>query len=125
MVKEFTYRGKSLDELQSLSLLELAELLPARARRKIKRGFSHPEKKLLERLKKGDNIKTHCRDMIVLPEMVGKTIKVHNGKEFVPVTIQPEAIGHYLGELVLTRKRTQHSAPGVGASRSSKNLSVR
>jgi len=124
--KEFTYRGKKLQELQALSLNDFIELLPARQRRSLKRGITEKQKMVLEKVRKGDkNIKTHCRDMIILPEMVGNLIKVHNGKEFVPVTIQQEMIGHLLGEFALTRKRIAHSAPGVGATRSSASISVR
>ena len=119
MAKEFIYRGKSIEELKQLSLSELSDLLPARQRRKIKRGFSEDEKKLLEKIAKKDNVKTHLRDMIILPAMIGKTILVHNGKDFEAVRVQEEMIGHYLGEFSLTRKRSSHSAPGVGATRSS------
>ena len=124
--KEFTYKGKTLQELRSLSLNEVAQILPARARRTLKRGLSHEEKVVLENIKKKDpNLKTHCRDMVILPEMVEATVKVHNGKEFVPITIQPEMIGHFLGEFVLTRKSVAHSAPGIGATKSSANISVK
>jgi small subunit ribosomal protein S19 len=124
--KEFRYKGKSLEELQSLGIGELAELLPARARRSLKRGISDEHKVVLKKIKQGDkNLKTHCRDMVVLPEMVNSTVKIHNGKEFVTVAIQPEMIGHCLGEFVLTRKGVAHSSPGVGATRSSANVSVK
>ena len=103
--KEFRYKGKSLEELQSLGIGELAEILPARARRTLKRGIPDDHKVVLKKIKQGDkNLRTHCRDMVVLPEMVNATIKIHNGKEFVQVEIQPEMIGHCLGEFVLTRK---------------------
>jgi small subunit ribosomal protein S19 len=118
--KEFRYRGYTLEELQKMSLEQLAELLPARERRKIKRGFTEQELKLLRKLRKKGTARTHCRDMIVLPEMVGKVIFVHNGKEFVRVEIKPEMIGHRLGEFAQTRKFEKHSGPGVGATRSSK-----
>ena len=124
--KEFTYRGKTLEELKSLSLNELASLLPARQRRTLKRGLTEQQKILLKRIRKNEsNIETQCRDMIILPEMVGKTIKVHSGKEFIPVIIIEEMIGHCLGEFVLTRKKVEHSAPGIGATRSSAALSVK
>ncbi|MFH1174673.1 MAG: 30S ribosomal protein S19 [archaeon] len=119
MKKEFMFRGKTLEELQRLSIAELAKLLPARQRRTMKRGFSDGKKTLVKKLEKHASVETHERDMIVLPFMVGKTIKIHTGKEFVPVIIQPEMIGCYLGELALTRKRVQHNAPGVGASKTS------
>ncbi len=124
--KEFTYRGKTLDELKTLSLNEIALLMPARQRRSLKRGLTEQQKILLKRIKKNENnIETHCRGMVILPEMVGKTIMVHNGKEFRPVIIIEEMIGHYLGEFVLTRNRVEHSAPGIGATRSSAALSVK
>ena len=124
--KEFTYRGKLLEEIKKLSIKQFAELLPARQRRKIKRGFTEQEKTLLKKIRANEsNLKTHCRDMIVLPEMVGKTIAVYNGKAFESILIQPEMIGHRLGEFSLTRKRVSHSAPGVGATRSSASVSVR
>ena len=124
--KEFTYRGKTLEELKMLSLNELASLLPARQRRSLKRGLTEQQKILLKKIKKNEsNIETQCRDMIILPEMIGKTIKVHSGKEFVPVIIIEEMIGHCLGEFVLTRRRVEHSAPGIGATRSSAALSVK
>ena len=124
--KEFRYRGKTLEELQAMGLKELASLLPAAARRKIKRGFTEQEKILLRNLKNSKKpVKTHCRSMLVLPEMVNKTIKVHNGKSFEDVVVQPEMIGHYLGEFSLTRKKVAHSSPGVGATRSSANISVK
>ena len=124
--KEFSYRGKSIEELQAMGIKELAELLPARARRKIKRGFTEQEKILLRNVRSSSKpVKTQCRSMIVLPEMVNKTIKIHSGKTFEEVLIQPEMIGHYLGEFALTRKRVAHSSPGVGATRSSSNVSVK
>jgi len=124
--KEFSYRGKKMEELQNLSIKEFAEYLPARQRRTLLRGMDETKKKLLADLKKGkNNVKTHCRDMVVLPEMVGKTIMVHKGKAFVAVRIEDEMIGHCLGEFVLTRNRVSHSAPGIGATRSSSSLSVR
>ena len=57
--------------------------------------------------------------MIILPEMVGVIISVHNGKEFIPVKIKPKMIGHYLGEFAVTNKPVRHGTPGIGASRSS------
>lgn len=118
--KEFEYRGKSLEELKAMSLKELALILPARQRRKIKRGLSEGEKHLIEKVNKKGTVKTHLRDMIVVPQMVGKTLMIHTGKEFVPILIQAESIGHYLGELSLSRKKVGHSTPGVGATNSSK-----
>ena len=124
--KEFTFRGKKLEDLMELSMKELSKLMTSSVRRRINRGFTEKQQTLLKRIRGGDkNIKTHCRTMPVLPEMVDKTILVHNGKEFVSILIQPEMIGHILGEFANTRKRVGHSAPGVGATRSSSNVSVK
>ena len=125
MPKEFRYRGKSLEELNSMSTEALLELLPSRARRSLNRGVSEEKRKLLEdarAIKEGKSpgqIKTHARDMVVLPSMVGLTIAVHNGREFVNLEVKPEMIGRYLGEYVITNKKVVHGTPGIGASRSS------
>lgn len=128
MPREFTYRGFTLGQLQNMSMDEFILLLPSRQRRSLQRGLP-PEQRILlenvrkakEAMRKGSNvlIKTHARDMIILPEMVGLTIHVHSGKEFVPVEIKPEMIGHYLGEFAITNKPVKHGTPGIGASRSS------
>jgi small subunit ribosomal protein S19 len=124
--KEFTYRGKNIEELKSLSFNELSVLLPSRQRRILKRGLTDQQKILLAKLKNGEkNVETHCRDLIVFPEMVGKIIRVHNGKEFLPVSIIEEMIGHCLGEFTFTRKSVAHSSPGIGATKSSASLSVK
>jgi small subunit ribosomal protein S19 len=124
--KEFTFRGKTLKELQSMSLNELSDMLRSRQRRNIKRGFTDAEKRFLEKVNKGEkDIKTHCRDMVVLPNMVGRTIRIYNGKQFVQVLIMEEMIGHVLGEFAMTRGRVNHSAPGIGATKSSASVSVR
>jgi len=118
---EFTFRGKSLEDLKKLSHDEFALLVPSRQRRTMQRGFSEDHKKLLNKVKiKDQNIRTHLRDMIVLPEMVGLKIAIHSGKEFVPIDIIPEMMGHYFGEFVLTRKKVSHGAAGIGATKSSK-----
>ncbi len=126
MAKEFIFYGKSMEELKKLSLTEFAELLPSRERRTLIRGFSETEKKLLEKIRKNKkNIRTHCRDMIIIPELINTSLKLHNGKEWIMLNILPEMVGHRLGEFVLTRKSIKHSSPGVGATRSSAALSVR
>ena len=125
MVKQFTYRGLSQKELESLSLDKLLELFPARARRSLTRGINDNKRKLIGEIKAAKEgklktpINTHLRDLIILPYMIGTTVNVFSGKEFVPVTITSEMVSHYLGEYVITNKRVSHGAPGVGASRSS------
>ena len=125
MVKEFTYRGLSQKELESLPIDKILQLFPARARRSLTRGINDNKRKLLGEIKatKAGTLKnpinTHLRDVLILPNMVAVTVNVYSGKEFRPVTITTEMVGHYLGEYVITNKRVSHGAPGVGASRSS------
>ena len=130
----FKYRGFTLDELKKMNMDQFIKLLPARARRSLKRGLPPRQKKLLERLrrayrakKRGKDLltRTHVRDMIIFPEMVGLKIGVYNGMKFEIVDVKPEMIGHFLGEFSLTRKRVQHGSPGIGATRSSKYVPLK
>ncbi|NHJ00715.1 MAG: 30S ribosomal protein S19 [Candidatus Heimdallarchaeota archaeon] len=119
----FTYRGFSLEELRQKSMDEFISLLPSRQRRSLTRGMSTQHIKLMERImaSKDSNrpVRTHCRDFIVLPELIGATVQVYNGREFLRVNLIPEMLGHYLGEYAPTCKQVKHSAPGIGATRGS------
>jgi small subunit ribosomal protein S19 len=128
MPKKFTYRGYTIDELRSMSMDEFIRLLPSRQLRSLQRGLTREQRILLENIRRSRKdqakeqktvVKTHARDMVILPEMVEATILVHNGKEFIAVDVVPEMIGHYLGELAITNKQVKHGSPGIGASRSS------
>lgn len=125
--KEFTYRGYTLEELKKMTLEELLEVLPARARRTLKRGYNPEQMAFIQKLRTAENevVRTHCRDIVIIPEFVGKRIAVYNGKEYKEFEIKPEMIGHYIGEFSLTRKFEKHSGPGVGATRSSKFLPLK
>lgn len=122
---DFTYRGHTLEELKDMELEEFAELLNARGRRKINRGLTEQEEKILNDVEDKETIRTHERTMIVVPKMVGKTFQVYNGQGFDEVDIEAEMLGHYLGELAKTRKKVEHSAPGLGATRSSKHIPLK
>ena len=127
--KVFKYKGYSLEELQEMSLEEVMKLYPARQRRSLKRGFLPRQQKVLDKMRKLNKegtkdgrpvvVRTHCRDMIVIPEMVGTTFGIYDGHNFVEVKITPEMLGHYFGEYAPTRQRVQHGDPGMGATRSS------
>ena len=128
MPREFMYRGHNLNQLQDMSMDEFVNILPSRQRRSLHRGLTPEQRTLIEKIREAKEAirqgsskptKTHVRDMIILPEMVGITLHVHNGKEFVPVEIKPEMIGHYLGEFAITNRPVKHGTPGIGASRSS------
>ncbi len=123
--KIFTYKGKTVEELQKMSLNEFANMVPSRVRRSIKR-MNEEQKNLFEKITKAKkDVKTQCREMPITPSMIGKTIKIHQGREFVPMLITEEMLGHCLGEFAQTRKKVQHSAPGIGATKSSGALSVK
>jgi len=125
LAKIFNYKGMELAKLQKIPNDELFKMINSRQRRSLKRGLSDNKKKLIGEIKatiEGTNknpMKTHQRDIIILPYMVGVTLNVYSGKEFMPITLSTEMIGHYLGEYVITNKRVNHGAPGVGSSRSS------
>jgi len=124
--EEFTYHGFRIEELQTMGISELLPVMPSRARRKIKRGLSRGEEHLLTRFRAGDEkIRTHLRDMIIMPEMLGKEIEVYNGKEFMKVELQPESVFHCLGEFALTRRKVAHGSAGIGATRSSKYVPLK
>lgn len=126
--KEFTYRGYTLEEMKAMSLQEIIELLPARPRRSFIRGLDDERLTFVEKLRANGSeepVRTHCRDVPILPDFVGKKVSVHNGKEFVNLEIRAEMIGHYLGEFAMTRKPVAHSGPGVGATRSSKFMPLK
>ncbi len=126
MAKEFKWQGKNEEEIKSLDLATFLEMIPARRRRSLKRGFTEAQKKLIRKIEEDQkNIKTHCRNMVIIPVMIGKTIRVYNGKDFVPLIITVEMLGHVLGEFAQTRKMVSHSSAGVGATRSSKAVSAR
>lgn len=122
---EFRFHGKTFEEVEKMDTTEFIKLLPSRQRRSLNRESLkryEPFFKKLESAKKGVRkkpIKTHARDMIVLPQMVGMLIQIFNGKDFVPIAITKEMLGHFFGEFAMTRKRVQHSAPGIGATKSS------
>jgi small subunit ribosomal protein S19 len=125
MARIFKYRGKTIEELQKMTLQEFAKLVPSNARRRLLKGFSTEEKKfvyeVLAAVKSASKtpVKTHCRDVVITPQMIGALAAVHNGKEFVTFEITAEQIGHRFGEFSQTRHRVQHGAPGIGATKSS------
>jgi small subunit ribosomal protein S19 len=133
MARVFTYRGIPEEQLAQMDMKSFAEIAPSRIRRSIMRILNGKrvepeEKRLLERIKEAKElvaqgkrqprIRTHCRDFPIIPEMIGLTIEVYNGKEFVPVKVTARMLGHYLGEFAPTRKPVQHGEKGLGATRS-------
>jgi len=125
---EFTFRGKSLEELKAMSIAQFGELCNSRQRRNLKNGF---DKQLLKKLDKARGnpkakpVRTHRRDIVVIPAMVGIRMAIHRGNSFDMVDITEKMLGHYTGELVLTRKKLQHGKAGIGATKSSSAVTAR
>ena len=121
--KELMYRGKTLEELKTLDVRESAKFLPSRSRRTILRNFNQVEnfiKRCEKKINKNKKIKTHLRDIVIVPKLVGLTISVHNGHNFHDLPITIEMIGHRLGEFSMTRGRVNHGSAGIGATKSSR-----
>ena len=126
--KEFTFKGKKVEELQAMSLNDFAKLCDSRARRSLAKGV---DKHLMNKIAKAKAdpkakpVKTHKRDVIVTPEMIGVRFAVHRGNTFEMLDIEERMLGHYLGEFVFTRKRLQHGKAGIGATKSSTAITAR
>ncbi len=121
--KEFTYRGKTVEELKGLNVREFAKYLKSRQRRTVLRQFQELEKfitKSKERVSKNKPIRTHKRDLIIVPEMIGMKIHIYNGKSFVGAEITQDMLGHRFGEFAPTRGRISHGKAGVGATKGTK-----
>ena len=124
--KEFTFRGMTLEELKKLDVREFAKLLKARQRRTVLRNFQEIEnftKRAIKKVEKGKKVKTHFRDLIIVPQLVGITIQIYNGKEFVSFLVTEEMLGHKFGEFSPTRTKTKHTKSGVGATKGTKSKS--
>ena len=125
--KEYTYRGLTVDELKALSLEEFLTLVPSRQRRTFRRGLTREQAKIIQdaEAKPDSVIRTHRREMIVIPQFIGRKFAIYDGHTFVEVEVQPEMVGHYFGEFAQTRKPPTHTGPGVGATRSSKFMPLK
>eukprot|EP00179_Madagascaria_erythrocladioides_P020407 CAMPEP_0198337410 /NCGR_PEP_ID=MMETSP1450-20131203/28172_1 /TAXON_ID=753684 ORGANISM="Madagascaria erythrocladiodes, Strain CCMP3234" /NCGR_SAMPLE_ID=MMETSP1450 /ASSEMBLY_ACC=CAM_ASM_001115 /LENGTH=145 /DNA_ID=CAMNT_0044042209 /DNA_START=58 /DNA_END=495 /DNA_ORIENTATION=+ len=133
--KKFSYRNVELDALLDLNMEALVKLLPARPRRRFtNRGLTRKPLALLKKLRKAKReaaanekpavVKTHLRNMVIVPEMIGSVVGVYNGKTFNAVEIKPEMIGHYLGEFSISYTPVRHGRPGVGSTNSAKFIPV-
>ncbi|XP_053986454.1 40S ribosomal protein S15 [Hylaeus anthracinus] len=133
--RKFTFRGVDLDQLLDMPNEQLMVLMHARARRRFSHGLKRKSMALVKKLRKAKKetplnekpeiVKTHLRNMIIVPEMVGSIVGVYNGKTFNQVEIKPEMIGHYLGEFSVTYKPVKHGRPGIGATHSSRFIPLK
>merc|ERR1712022_58189 len=131
--RKYSYRGVDLENLLVMPMNDLMDLVHARARRRFKHGLKRKYYALLKRLRaakkavtrpedgeKPECIKTHLRNMIILPEMIGSVVGVYNGKVFNQVEIKADMVAHYLGEFSITYKPVNHGTAGIGATKSSR-----
>ena len=121
-LKLLKYRGLELDQLMEMKDDQVFELFNSRMRRKLKRcrGLNGPYKKLVEKVaasvktnqpgEKPQVTKTHLRNAVIMPQMVGGVVGIYNGKEFKEVEIKFNMIGSYLGEFSITYKPTLRKA---------------
>eukprot|EP01137_Pigoraptor_chileana_P015395 Opistho-2@71263 len=133
--RKFSYRGVDLDQLLDLGSEQLIDLVHSRARRRFSRGLKRKPMALIKRLRKSRKecgpqekpavVKTHLRDMIIVPEMIGSVVGVYNGKVFNQVEVKPEMVGHYLGEFSISYKPVKHGRPGIGATHSSRFIPLK
>lgn len=122
--KEYLYRGQTIEQLKTFSIRESAKFLPSRSRRTVLRSFDAIErfvKNCEEKVSRKKKIKTHLREIVIVPKLVGYTIGVYTGKTFQEITITAEMIGHRLGEFALTRAKAVHTTMGIGATKSSRS----
>lgn len=133
--RKFSYRGVDLDQLLDMNMEDLMELFHARARRRFQRGLKRKPLALIKKLRKAKKdapagekpapVRTHLRNMIIVPEMIGSVVGVYNGKSFNQVEIRPEMVGHYLGEFSISYKPVKHGRPGIGATHSSRFIPLK
>ncbi|MCL4403239.1 MAG: ribosomal protein S19 family protein [Candidatus Marsarchaeota archaeon] len=128
--EKVAFKGKTSSEAVHVTDEEFKRLVGSHIRRSIERNALE-YRNLLEKISKlkgkgaAKPIKTHCREAVILPSWIGMRFEVYNGKQFVPVDIIANMLGHKLGEFAYSTKRVQHSAPGIKATRGSKFLSVK
>jgi len=130
VAKKFTYRGMEVEELQKMPLDEFIGIIPTKTRRSMRR-MGHKMKTFIEKMRahkkknKQKPLRTHCREMVIIPEMIGMRVQVHMGNAYADLNISPEMLGHRLGEYAITCKSVRHSGPGIGATRGSKAVELK
>ncbi|KAF2445163.1 ribosomal protein S15 [Paraphaeosphaeria minitans] len=133
--RTYSYRGIGLDQLLDLSSEELRDVMHARVRRRMNRGLKRKPMGLIKKLRlakaaappneKPPLVKTHLRDMVIVPEMIGSVVGVYSGKEFNQVEIKAEMVGHYLAEFSISYRPVKHGRPGIGATHSSRFIPLK
>lgn len=128
MVRKFTFRGLTPEQLKTVSIEEFTKMVTSHERRSLKH-MSIQMRSFIEHFrankKKNKPTRTHVRQMVILPEMIDSHVWVYDGHNFVDLLITPEMIGRRLGEFAHTTKLVKHSGPGIGATRGSKSVELK
>merc|ERR1719163_1292503 len=124
--RKYSYRGIDLEKLLDLSNQDLMELFRSRQRRKFSRGIKRNYVTVLKKLRKAkretaygekpEAVKTHLRNMVIVPEMIGSVVGVYNGKQYISCEVKPDMVGYYLAEFSITYKPIKHGRAGMGAT---------
>lgn len=133
--KKQIYRGVEIDKLLEMNTENIVALFKSGQRRRFAHGIHPKYDRLIKKLKtavkntphgeKPKAVKTHLRNAIIMPEMVGSIAEVYSGKYWTPVEIKADMVGQYLGEYSMTYKPIKHGKVGHGATRGSKFVSLR
>ena len=134
--RRFSYRGVDLEQLLELKTEEMVQLFGARQRRRFQRGLQRKSLTLIKKLRsakrtaaanneKPDAVRTHLRNTVIVPEMIGSVIGVYNGKTFNQVEVKPDMVGHYLGEFSISYKPVKHGKAGIGSTTSSRFIPLK
>jgi small subunit ribosomal protein S15e len=134
--RRYTYKGIDLEDLVKLPRESFIKMLGSRQRRRlVGREVPHKyirfykkcvaAKKDVPLGEKPKAVKTHLRNAIILPELVGSVVGIYSGRAFIPVEIKPDMIGRYLAEFSITYKPVKHGRPGIGASKGSSAIELR
>ena len=133
--KKFSFRGMDLEALLKLDVTVLQHHVRSRIRRRFKNGLGRKPMRLIKRLRKAkrnagpmekpEPIKTHLRNMIIVPEMVASVCGVYNGRDYVTVEIKPDMIGHYLGEFSITYHPVAHGRPGLTSGKTAQFIPLK
>lgn len=129
--RKYSYRGIDFEIIKDMKFSQFAELLPSRLRRRVKRGLSSKEVKLIKECiaskeavtnahEKPEIVKTHARSSIIWPCMVGSIVGVHTGNGYLPLEIKPEMLGCLLSDFTVTREHPKHGKPGISEYAGSK-----
>ncbi len=122
--KELLYKGKTLEKLKSLETREFSKYVGSRTRRTILRQFREIENfvnRANKKLSKKKPIRTHQRYLVVVPKMLGMKIQIYNGRNFIPMEVVMEMLGHKFGEFAPTRTRVKHGSAGVGSTKGTRS----